>query len=105
MNALIIVTTTSDDQAELQKIANHLVEQNLAACCQISGPITSVYRWEEEIESSQEWTCTIKTLERFYIDVEQAIRKFHHYDTPQITAVKTIMASESYEKWVRDCLM
>ena len=104
MHKLIIVTTTSDDAEELETIASELIQRNLAACCQISGPIKSVYRWEGKVESSQEWTCAIKTLECKYPEVEQVILKLHHYDTPQIVAVEATLVSESYQQWVRECL-
>ncbi|MFK7767704.1 MAG: divalent-cation tolerance protein CutA [Mariniblastus sp.] len=109
MNSLIVVTTTSDDRTVLQEIASHLVKQRLAACCQISGPIESVYLWpavgsESKVETSQEWTCSIKTQKRFYLKVEQAILEFHNYETPQIVAIDICAVSEPYEKWIGDCL-
>src|SRR5690606_22419212 len=45
----INVTTTTASEAEARSIARLLVEQRLAACVQISGPIHSVYRWQGEI--------------------------------------------------------
>jgi len=100
MNSLIQITTTSDNREELEKIATHLIENKLAACCQISGPVASDYIWQGKLESSVEWTCTIKTLKRHYLDVETAIREMHHYEQPEIIAVAIIMASEGYEKWI-----
>ena len=43
-NAVVLITTTDDiDVAEA--IAHDAVDRRLAACVQIVGPITSVYRW------------------------------------------------------------
>ncbi len=100
--SLIIVTTTSDDRDELEVIARQLVEAKLAACCQIAGPISSVYTWQGNIESSIEWSCAIKTQTHLFAKVEAKIQELHHYDVPQILAVEVSHASERYRKWVGD---
>ncbi len=102
MDNLILITTTSDNREELECIAAHLVERNLAACCQISGPISSWYRWHEKTESTLEWVCSIKTIQRRFSDVEIAISKLHHYDVPQIVAVEICNSSKGYETWVQE---
>ena len=101
MDNLIQVTTTSDDREELEKIAAHLVERKLAACCQVSGPMTSWYSWNDQLQSTQEWTCSIKTLKSRFADVAFAISNLHHYDEPQIVAVDICSTSEGFENWVR----
>ena len=60
---LLVIATTNDDRDELDRIAKTLIERKLAACCQISGPLTSHYCWEGKLESSMEFTCTIKTTQ------------------------------------------
>ncbi len=97
---LIQITTTSDDKLELEQIAATLVERGLAACCQIRGPITSIYRWKDKTESSQEWTCSIKTRKQLFSTVTAVIKDAHHYEVPQITAVEICNVSHSYLEWV-----
>ena len=105
MDSLILLTTTSDDRTELEKIAAQLVQRKLAACCQIGDqPITSWYRWEGKTESTSEWVCEIKTIKRRFAEVAQAIGELHHYEEPQIVAIEICAASEGYQKWVRDCV-
>lgn len=98
---LQVVTTT--DQAELAKqIAAALVEKQLAACVQISGPMTSVYRWQGQIEIAQEWTCAIKTTKAAFDRVAATIRELHSYDEPEIIATPIVDGSESYLKWLKE---
>jgi periplasmic divalent cation tolerance protein len=104
MDNLILITTTSNDREELEKIAAHLVERKLGACCQISGPISSWYRWNGKLESTQEWVCSIKTLKSRFPEAEIAISTLHHFDEPQIVAIDICAASEGYENWVRQCV-
>ena len=105
MDKMSLVTTTSDDRAELEKIAADLVERKLAACCQISGPISSWYTWNGQLESTQEWVCSIKTLESLFTEVEKTIAQIHHYDQPQIVAVEIGAASKGSEQWMRESVI
>jgi periplasmic divalent cation tolerance protein len=99
-NGLMLVVTTSDDRAVLEKIAGRLVELRLAACCQISSPITSVYRWEGSVEQSEEFECRIKTTEAHFEALVTAIESLHNYDVPQIVGVPIEACSESYRAWL-----
>ena len=100
----IVVWTTSDDRAVLQLIASELVKHKLAACAQISQPITSVYRWEGRIESSEEFRLTIKTAESLYSKVEAMIKQHHNYDVPQLVAVSMDQISDDYLAWFTESL-
>jgi uncharacterized protein involved in tolerance to divalent cations len=81
-------------------VARALVEERLAACVQILGPITSTYRWKGAIETSEEWQCWAKTRRDLYEKIEQAIRRLHSYEVPEIIAVPILAGSESYLKWL-----
>ena len=98
----IQITTTNDDLQELEQIAKQLIDQRLAACCQIIGPITSVYRWKEKTEESTEWMCLIKTTAELYDAVETAIQAQHHYDEPEIIATKIERGSPGYLAWIAE---
>ena len=104
LNSIIQISTTSDDLDELNAIASNLIESRLAACCQVSGPVTSLYTWEGKTESAKEWTCTIKTTKQQYAKVEAMISQQHHYDQPEIIAVEIVAASTGYQKWICDCV-
>lgn len=96
----IVVTTTSDDETVLASIAEQLVEKKLAACVQISGPVTSYYRWQGKIESSQEWKCVIKASRHCYAKLETEILRIHNYDQPQLIAVEITEGLQSYLDWM-----
>ena len=102
MSEAIQIVTTTDNQASAQKIAENLVETRLAACVQIEGPVTSVYRWKGNVETAEEWRCTIKTVRRLYRDVEHRIRQLHSYDEPEILATTVDEGSDSYLDWLGD---
>jgi periplasmic divalent cation tolerance protein len=95
------VTTLVADRSAADRMAAQLVEDRLAACVQIVGPVSSTYRWQEKLEQSEEWMCLIKTTLERYPAVEQAIRGWHGYELPEIIAVPIVAGSEQYLAWVR----
>ncbi len=100
MHDYIQVVTTTEKQDDALAIANALVEQRLAACVQIVGPITSVYRWKGQVETAQEWQCWAKSRQDRFARMEQAIRACHPYEEPEILAVPIAAGSESYLAWL-----
>lgn len=100
MKTFIQISTTTETKKQAQKIARYLVEQKLAACVQISGPIESTYRWKGKVENAQEWLCLIKTRESLFGKVEAAIKKRHPYETPEIIATPIIKGSREYLNWL-----
>ena len=104
MTEFIQVSTTVDSFEAAQKIAHSLVEQKLAACVQIVGPIESVYSWQDKMEQSQEWICQAKSKSDSFREVESAIRALHSYDCPEIIATPLVAASADYLQWLRNGL-
>jgi periplasmic divalent cation tolerance protein len=96
----IQVVTTTGTQAEARKIAQSLVEERLAACVQIVGPIESTYRWQEKIETAAEWQCWCKTRRSKYDAVVGVIRQLNTYDVPEILVLPIIDGSEAYLHWL-----
>jgi periplasmic divalent cation tolerance protein len=100
MTPAIIVFTTAASRADANRIAQALVEQRLAACVQVDGPITSCYRWQGVVETAAEWRLSIKTREALYEQLEQAIRQLHTYEQPEIVALPITSGSAGYLNWI-----
>ncbi|MBN1365398.1 MAG: divalent-cation tolerance protein CutA [Syntrophaceae bacterium] len=100
MKSYIHISTTTETREEAQKIAQYLLERKLAACVQLSGPITSIYRWKGRVETATEWLCLIKTREDLFEEVEATIKNLHSYETPEIIAVPIVKGSKEYLKWL-----
>ncbi len=101
MNNVIEVTTTCSCQESARKLAEQLMEARLAACVQISGPIESIYRWQEKINRESEWQCTIKSALRVQSQLLEFIAAHHEYQVPQVL-VAVVEASASYAQWVEE---
>lgn len=102
-NAVVLITTTDDiDVAEA--IAHDAVDRRLAACVQIVGPITSVYRWQGKIETAKEFRCELKTTLQHVAELESLIRELHTYDVPEIVVLAATYVSADYGQWLNDQL-
>lgn len=95
------VMTTTSGKADAERIARTLLEERLAACVQIAGPVTSLYRWKGALETAEEWLCFIKTGADQYAALEKAIRKVHPYEVPEIVALPVTAGSRDYLEWLR----
>lgn len=100
MSDYLLITTTTPTEQMAQQIAAELVEERLAACVQIHGPIQSVYRWQGKIEQASEWLCTIKSKREKFPHINQRILELHEYDCPEIVAVPIADGSKDYLQWI-----
>ncbi len=96
----LTVLTTTDSAEKANALAGGAVEARLAACAQIDGPITSVYRREGEIRGDQEWRVLYKTTTDHYPALQAHIERAHDYDTPEIIATPITHGSDAYLSWV-----
>ncbi len=102
MSEYVQITTTTDSKELAQKIAETLVEKKLAACAQISGPITSIYEWKGKVENEEEWYCVIKTRKNLYQEVEENIKALHPYEVPEIIALPIVEGNKAYLAWINE---
>lgn len=102
MEEIILVTTTADRKETIEMISRSLVEKRLASCAQIVGPIKSIYQWKQKVEETDEWLCLIKTRKSLYGEVETEIKRRHHYEVPEIVAVKIDNGLPEYLRWIVD---
>ncbi len=102
MAEFIQVFITVNDEAKAKGIAATLLEKDLAACVQISGPVTSMYKWKGRVEEDQEWLMTVKSSGRLYEELEEQVKLIHDYEVPEIIAVPIERGSNDYLKWMKE---
>jgi len=95
-----VVLTTAGSVDEANKIADALVQRRLAACVNVVGPISSVYRWKEKVERAQEWLLLIKTTTGAADAIGDAIKELHSYELPECVALAVEGGSEAYLEWI-----
>ncbi len=95
-----VILTTTGNRHEAEKIARALVERRLAACVNLTGAVESVYRWNNAVETAQEWLLIIKTTASAVDAVQAAIRELHSYELPELVVLPIEAGSEKYLAWV-----
>lgn len=100
MSDAIVVFITAANVEEAQRIANALVERQLAACVQILPEIESVYRWKDAVQREREVLILAKTMAPQFSELEDAVRAIHSYETPEIVAVPVSQVSAPYRAWL-----
>ena len=96
---LMIAWTTVASRDDALRLSRVAVESGRAACCQVDGPIESVYRWENAVENASEFRITIKVLAADLEALETQIHDPHPYDTPEWVVVPATKVSEKYLNW------
>ncbi|NUK05068.1 divalent-cation tolerance protein CutA [Streptomyces lunaelactis] len=97
---VLTVLTTTDSAEKAEALARGAVEARLAACAQVSAPVTSVYHWQNAIETAEEWQVLFKTKQACYPALEAHLTAAHDYDTPEIIATPVLAGSAAYLEWI-----
>ncbi len=96
----IVILVTASSEEEAGKIARVLVEERLAACCNIIPGVRSVYRWEENICDDPEFMMIVKSRSGLFFQIEQRVRELHSYKVPEIIALPVSAGSDPYLHWL-----
>ena len=101
MEAILIITNFPDTKSALA-LSEKLVEMHLAACVNVLGECSSVYRWEGKTETATEIPLLIKTQQQHYDQVEQMIKAMHPYELPEVMIVPVSGGLPAYLQWIAD---
>jgi periplasmic divalent cation tolerance protein len=101
MSELILILTTVPDDERADALARALVDERLAACVNVHGPMASTYRWKGAVERDAERQLVIKTTRARLADLEVRLRGLHPYELPEFV-VLSANASDGYGAWVHD---
>lgn len=102
MSDAIVVFMTASGADEARRIAQQLVESQLAACVQLLPEIESIYRWNGEVQREKEVLILVKTTADNFAELEHSVRAMHSYETPEIVAVRISDVSEPYQTWLNE---
>jgi len=98
------VSTTLPDENTAHRLGRSLVEERLAACAQVVGPVLSTYWWRGAVEESREWYCYLKTTTASFPALSHRLQELHPYEVPEIIAVPIVEGSFEYLRWIEETL-
>ena len=95
---LVYMTAGSEDEARY--IAAELVASRLAACVNMIGGMTSVYRWEDRINEDREVVLIAKTTGDRVAAITEAVYRLHSYDCPCVVSLPVTGGNPAFLEWV-----
>jgi periplasmic divalent cation tolerance protein len=100
MTEVLTVLCTCPDPGVAERLANGLVERQLAACVNILPAVRSIYRWQGAVQNDTEALMVIKTPRQPYPELEGWLQEHHPYDVPEVLALRVQSGSEDYVGWI-----
>lgn len=89
-------------EEEATRVADALLDAHLAACVQVSGPVTSRYRWQGTMETATEWLAVAKSRLELVDRVAVEVRRVHAYELPEVVATPIVAGDPDYLRWLLD---
>jgi len=97
---VVVVLTTVASAEEGARIGRALVEERLAACVNVVGPIRSIYRWQGAVEEAAEHLLVVKGRATALGALDARLRALHSYDVPEVLALPASGGSAAYLAWL-----
>lgn len=101
MVELAIVYAVFPSAGEAHDCCRALLDEGLVACANRLAPVISHYRWQGELETSEEHPVLFKTR----ADLQQAaidrIAKLHRHDVPAVLGWPVSAAHAPFAAWVK----
>ena len=98
----VVVLVTAEGADEAAGIGRTLVEERLAACANVVGPIRSIFRWKGAIEDAAEHLLLLKARAADVPALEARVRDLHSYDVPEVLALPVQASSRPYLDWLAE---
>lgn len=95
----LVLSTCSPEAAS--RLARQLVEERLAACCNVLPGLTSHYWWQERLHEEAESLLIFKVPEHGVKPLMARLKEQHPYEVPEIIAVPVASGWPAYLDWVR----
>ena len=97
---LVYITAGSMEEARL--IGEALVAKQLAACVNLIDGMTSIYRWQGEIQRDTETVLIAKTTEHQIISLIDQVKALHSYECPCIVSLPIDSGNAEFLDWIRN---
>ncbi len=95
-----ILYVTAPTREVALSLAKTLVSEHLIACGNILDQVTSVYRWQNEIQTESEAVLILKTRPELIDTVTERIKSLHPYECPCVVALKSQQGNSAFFDWV-----
>ena len=98
--AYIVLLITASNIEEANKIAELLLNQRKAACVNIVPRVSSLFWWQDKLDSAQESLLIVKTKASLLPEIISLVKGIHSYDVPEIIALPIVGGNQDYLEWI-----
>ena len=96
-----LLYTTLSSQKVATTIAEKLVGQKVASCCNLIDGVKSIYHWQEKLQSDDEVIMLVKTTQSRLAKAFDLLIQLHPYDIPCIVEIELgSIYCQDYLKWL-----
>lgn len=100
MNGCSLLYVTAGSRNEAVDIGRTMVEERLAACANVIGPMTSIYRWQGAINQDDETVLVLKTATALVEAATTRILSLHSYTCPCVIALPIDGGNPDFLAWI-----
>ena len=100
--SVLVCFCTCPDADSAARLAETLVGERLAACVNVLPGLRSVYRWQGDIERSDEVLLLIKTTRPRLPALSARVLELHPHELPEVVAVEVAGGLSAYLDWVAE---
>jgi len=97
----LLVYVTLPDRETARSFSDTLVRERLAACANILDGASSVYWWNDALETATESICLLKTTRARFPELLDRAREIHPYEVPCIVAWPLERGNNDFFDWIR----
>lgn len=97
-----VVLVTMPDAGAAEALVRRLVEEGAVACGNILPGITSIYRWQGEVERAAETLVLFKTTAVGAARLVRRVPDLHPYDVPEVLVVPVDAGHGPYLDWIAE---
>lgn len=102
--SVVTVYAIFADADEAERIGRTVVQERLAACINVLAPCSSIYRWQGEIQTSEEVPAILKTTAEAADALISRIAGLHSYEVPCIAVWPIDKLLLGYADWVEQSI-
>ncbi len=97
---LVVLLITTATAEEARRISEVLLAERKAACVNTVPKVSSLFWWQDKIESAEENLLIIKTKAPLLNEVVKLVIENHSYEVPGIIALPIVGGNQDYLEWI-----
>ena len=93
---------TAANREDVLRIGRALVEYRLAACVNVLGETTSLYRWDGAVHEGTEVAAIAKTSSEKVSEAIDLVKRMHSYACPCVISWPIPTGNPAFLEWIEE---